>query len=171
MAKPKGKKAVAKVVPLTDIPVEAVQAKVEVATNSKGFRKSYEAGVVGWQVYLSGMRFFVNLNQYASAISADKKLIDLSLKGIAGETRYLSDNKVKIPARLASRLAMALKANHPSFNESTADYAKGIRKLVDLYALADSSGQELIKGAVTAALKSDNVKATNRLKKRISDMA
>ena len=125
--------------------------KAEIPTTSKGFRKSYDNGVVGWQVYLANMRFYVNVNQYASAVSADKKLIDYTLKGIANQTKYLADNKVKIPARLASRLDLAKKANHPSFNESTADYAKGLRKLVDLYEMADKTGQDLIKSACTKA--------------------
>ena len=145
--------------------------KIEIATNSKGFRKSYHAGVVGWQVYLQGMRFFVNVNQYASAISADKKLIDMSIKGISDQTKYLDDNKIKVPGRLASRLAMAIKANHPSFNESTADFAKGLRKLVDLYVMADTSGQALLKAACQKAVAGGKVKATNRLKKRIADMS
>lgn len=145
--------------------------KTEIPTTSKGFRKSYNNGVVGWQVFLQGMRFFVNVNQYASAVSADKRLIDYTLKGIGQQTKYLADNKIKIPARLASRLDLAKKANHPSFNESTADYAKGLRKLVDLYETADKTGRTLIKSACIKALKSTKVKATNRLRKRIADMA
>ena len=145
--------------------------KNEITTNSKGFRKSYNDGVVGWQVYLSSMRFFVNVNQYASAISADKKLIDYSLKGITAQKAYLAKNKVKIPARLASRLSMAEKSNHPPYNESTADFAKGLRKLVDLYDIADKNGQSLIKSACQKAIKSDKAKVTNRLKKRIADMS
>ena len=146
-------------------------AKVEISTNSNGFRKSYESGVVGWQVYLTGMRYFVNVNQYASAISADKKLIDYTLKGIGKQIKYLADNKVKVPARLASRLAMAQKSNHASYNESTADYAKGLRKLVDLYDLSDKTGKVLIKSACVKGIKGGKVKATNRLKKRIADMS
>jgi hypothetical protein len=155
----------------TDKAKNTTTKKVEIPTTSKGFRKSYDSGVVGWQVYLAGMRFFVNVNQYASAVSADKKLIDYSLKGIAAQTKHLADNKIKVPGRLASRLAMALKANHPSYNSTTADYAKGLRKLVDLYATADKSGQPLIKSACKKALAGNKVKATNRLKKRIADMA
>lgn len=143
----------------------------EIPTNSKGFRKSYESGVVGWQVYLQSMRYFVNVNQYASAISADKKLIDYTLTGIKQQQKILADNKVKIPARLASRLALAEKSNHPSFNESTADFAKGLRKLVDLYDISDNTGKGLIKTACKSAVKSDKAKITNRLRKRIADMS
>ena len=146
-------------------------AKVEVATNSKGFRKSYDAGVVGWQVYLTGMRFYVNVNQYASAVSAPKALIDYTLKGMVKQRKFLTDNKVKIPGRLASRLLIAEKSNHTSYKSTTADYAKGLRKLVDLHALADKAGQSLIKTACQKAVSGAGVKVTNRLKKRIVDMA
>jgi hypothetical protein len=145
--------------------------KTDIPVNSKGFRKSYSDGVVGWQVYLANMRFFVNVNQYASAVSADKKLIDYTQKGIVEQTKYLAENKVKVPARLASRLDLAKKAKHPSFKGNTADFAKGLRKLVDLYETADKTGQALIKSACLKALKTPNVKATNRLRKRIADMS
>ena len=144
--------------------------KIEVATNSKGFRKSYDSGVVGWQVYLTGMRFYVNVNQYASAVSAAKALIDYTLKGMVNQRKFLADNKVKIPGRLASRLLVAEKSNHTSYKSTTADYAKGLRKLVDLHALADKPGQSLIKTACQKAVAGAGVKVTNRLKKRIADM-
>jgi hypothetical protein len=149
------------------------KAKIDdskIATNSKGFRKTYDAGVVGWQVFLTGMRYFVNVNQYASAISAKKTLIDYTLKGMVDQRKFLAENKIKIPGRLASRLLMAEKSNHASYNESTADYAKGLRKLVDLYDLSDKTGKLLIKSACQIAVKADKVKATNRLRKRIADM-
>lgn len=145
-------------------------AKTEIPTTSKGFRKSYDSGVVGWQVYLTGMRFFVNVNQYASAISAPKALIDYTLKGMVKQRKFLTDNKVKIPGRLASRLLVAEKSNHTSYKSTTADYAKGLRKLVDLHAMADKPGQSLIKTACQKAVAGAGVKVTNRLKKRIADM-
>lgn len=150
---------------------KAKKDKVDISTNSKGFRKSYESGVVGWQVFLTGMRYFVNVNQYASAISAPKVLIDYTLKGMVNQRKFLADNKVKIPARLSSRLLIAEKSNHTSYKSTTADYAKGLRKLVDLYALSDKTGQSLIKTACQKAVTGTGVKVTNRLKRRIADMA
>jgi hypothetical protein len=144
--------------------------KIEIATNSKGFRKSFDKGVVGWQVYLVGMRYFVNVNQYASAISAPKTLIDYTLKGMVNQRKFLAENKITIPARLASRLLIAEKSNHTSYKSTTADYAKGLRKLVDLYTLSDKAGQSLIKTACKKAVIVTGVKVTNRLKKRITDM-
>ena len=153
---------------------KAAIEKTEIATNSKGFRKSYEAGVVGWQVYLEGMRFFVNVNQYAAGISAPKTLIDITQVGFKAQRAYLVTNKIKIPRKLNGRLEKAEKNNHPSFNESTADFAKSLRKLVDLYDSkhADKKAKSLIKSACATALASTKkAKITNRLKKRIADMA
>jgi hypothetical protein len=144
----------------------------EIPTNSKGFRKSYSAGVVGWQVYLEAMRMHVNINQYGAGISAPKALIDYTQAGFKAQRKFLADNKVKIPRKLDGRLTMAEKNNHPSFASDTADYAKSLRKLVDLYdnKHLDAKGKGMIKTACQSALKSAKAKITNRLKKRINDM-
>ncbi|MHC4316623.1 MAG: hypothetical protein ACYSW3_29625 [Planctomycetota bacterium] len=144
-------------------------------TNSKGFRKGYDEGVKGWQVFLEAMRMHVNINQYASAISADKALIDYTLKGIAKEDKELATQDIKVPKKLACRRAMALKATHPSFNDANPGYAKALRNLVTLYdnKHIDKTGKSLISKACAKALKSASAKAkiTNRLRKQISELA
>ncbi len=143
-------------------------------SNSKGFRKSYTKGVVGWQIYLEPLRMFVNINQYASAVSADKKLIDYTLKGIAIETEHLTkklDPPITIPSKLAGRRVMALKGSHPSFNDSNTDWSKAINMLTTLHdnKHIDKAGKVLVKAACKKAVMAASSKAnlTNRLKKRI----
>ena len=157
-----------------------IVAEVKTVTqpkNSKGFRKSFDGGVVGWQVYLQAMRMFVNINQYGSAISADKKLIDYTLKGIAMQDKYLAIEckpPIRVPSKLAGRRAMALKASHPSFNDTHVEYAKALRELVGLYKNrhATKECQSLIKLACQNAVRkaSDKARLTNRLRKNILDL-
>lgn len=144
-------------------------------SNSKGFRKSYHKGVVGWQIYLEPLRMFVNINQYASAISAPKALIDYTLKGIVGQTKYLSidlDPPVTIPCKLGGRKALAEKNGHPSYADKSADFGKALNMLVVLHGNKhmDTKGKALIKSACNNALSkaSKDVNVTGRLRKKVA---
>ena len=111
----------------------------EVSVNSKGFRKNYKAGVVGWQVMLSEMRFFVNLNQHAKGIGTGKALLDCSIKGIKDQDSVLAKSLVKVPARLAKRRSIALKNGMVQHERGTSDFFKAMRKFCELTLNADKT--------------------------------
>jgi len=142
----------------------------EIPVNSKGNRKNYKKGVVGWQQYLANMRFFVNLAQHASGIGTSKGLLDIAKNGIIEQEKELAKQLVKVPARLFKRKELAKKDGMPQHELETSDYFKELRKFVELLEKADTDCKktmlsELAK--VYETLTSANCKVPSRLNKKV----
>ena len=145
----------------------------KVAVNSKGFRKNYKSGVVGWQVMLKQMRFFVNLNQHAKGIGASSGLLKTSTDGIKSQDKVLAKQLVKVPARLAKRRVMALNNNMPQHETATSDFFKELRKFTDLILIADKKVKTIMVKDLIAIVKTLNAakeKVPGRLNKKIKEV-
>ena len=145
----------------------------EVPVNSKGFRKNYKSGVVGWQVMLKQMRFFVNLNQHAKGIGASSGLLKASTDGIKNQDKVLAKQLVKVPARLAKRRVMALKNGMVQHESGTSDFFKELRKFTDLILIADKKVKTMMVKDLTVivnALNKAKEKIPGRLNKKIKTL-
>ena len=148
------------------------QAK-DVPVNSKGFRKNYKSGVVGWQVMLKSMRFFVNLNQHAKGIGASSGLLNTSINGIKSQDKVLAKDLVKVPVRLAKRRVMALNNNMPQHETATSDFFKELRKFTDLILIADKKVKALMINDLKLTIKdltAKKEKIPGRLSKKINNL-
>jgi len=153
---------------------KSTKTENEVPTNSKGFRKNYQQGVVGWQQFLAPLRAMVNLSQHATAVGASKSIMDLAAQGIERETKSLAKSKVKIPKRLAGRLELAKSKKFTQAESATSDYFKSLRKLVDLAEKADTATKKVLIteiDTIAGNLQNQSVKIPGRLHKKIENLS
>jgi len=147
--------------------------KDDIKTNSKGYRKNYKAGVVGWQVFLVPLRWYVNLSQHARAIGTSIDMQKMAVDGIKRQEVFLEKQLVKIPSKLSGRRTLALKNGFTQEEIATSDFFKSVNKFIDLVNGADVEAKKSMVTALTTVyktLKASGDKIPSRLTKRLDNI-